>query len=197
MLLVPPIREQAHAVDGLTQEQLAPHVVQGTNPDNTVVNLFDYTTGKTGAEGTSVAGTDLLSSTGGKSPYVNFTTWLTGENNINKGRLLTFGDGMRHMGYWNQGLVAGYNDGGASNTDPGAFANANPGMQGIVERTLSLEGWPVVSADPETGYSVNTEKYSNARRSGTEMIYGNAGPLFQSNLRNPSTVGNSNFDPVL
>uniref|UniRef100_A0A7C9JCR4 Uncharacterized protein n=1 Tax=Muribaculaceae bacterium Z82 TaxID=2304548 RepID=A0A7C9JCR4_9BACT len=106
MLLVPPIREQAHAVDGLTQEQLAPHVVQGTNPDNTVVNLFDYTTGKTGAEGTSVAGTDLLSSTGGKSPYVNFTTWLTGENNINKGRLLTFGDGMRHMGYWNQGLVA-------------------------------------------------------------------------------------------
>ena len=78
MLLVPPIREQAHAVDGLTQEQLAPHVVQGTNPDSTVVNLFDYTTGKIGAEGTSVAGTDLLSSTGGKSPYVNFTTWLTG-----------------------------------------------------------------------------------------------------------------------
>uniref|UniRef100_A0A7C9JCS6 DUF11 domain-containing protein n=1 Tax=Muribaculaceae bacterium Z82 TaxID=2304548 RepID=A0A7C9JCS6_9BACT len=70
-------------------------------------------------------------------------------------------------------------------------------MQGIVERTLSLEGWPVVSADPETGYNVNTEKYSNARRSGAEMIYGNAGPLFQSDLRTPSTVGNSNFDPVL
>ena len=197
VLLVPPVQEQAHAADGLTQAQLAPHVVQGTNPDNTVVNLFDYTTGKTGTGAT--AGTDTLASTGGASPYTNFTTWLTGDDNINVGRLLTFGDGMRHMGYWNQGLVAGYNTGGASNTDPSAFANANPGMQGIVERTLSLEGWPVVSADEETGYNVDSSVYSTAVRdtqwSKNEMIYGNAGPLWQSSLA--ETKSNANFNPVL
>lgn len=198
VLLVPPIpAQQAHAVDGLTEEQLAPFVVQGLDPDNTTVNLFDYTTGKTGSG--NYAGTDALGTTGGASPYTNFITWLTGENNINKGRLLTFGDGMRHLGYWNQGLVAGYNTGGVSNTDPEAFANSHPGMQGIVERSLSSEGYPVVSADVTTGYNVNSDVYNTVTRDSTwsknEMIYGNAGPLYQSSLAN--TKGNTNFDPVM
>lgn len=204
VLLVPPVSvPQAHAADGLTEEQLAPFVVPGLDPDNTKVNLFDYTTGKTGTG--NFAGTDAIGDTGfgdKGTPYYNFTTWLTGDNNINKGRLLAFGDGMRHMGYWNQGLVASYNDylaGGAVNTDKGAFANSHPGMQGIVERSLSAEGFPVVSADETTGYNVNSDIYNVAARntqwSKDEMIYGNAGPLFRANLAN--TRGDSNFDPVL
>lgn len=195
VLLVPPIQEQAHAADELTPEQLAPHIVQGANPANTVVNLFDYSTGKTGTTA-DLAGTDTVGGTGGASPYKNFETWLTGDGNINKGRLLTFGDGMRHMGYWNQGLVAGYNTGGVSNTDPDAFANANPGMQGIVESVLSESGFPVVSANLETGYNADTKKYSNAQRNNNEMIYGNAGPLWLASLAN-NTIGNDNFDPVM
>ena len=68
VLLVPPIPvQQADAVDGLTEEQLTPFVVQGLDPDNTTVNLFDYTTGKTGSG--NYAGTDALGTTGGASPY--------------------------------------------------------------------------------------------------------------------------------
>lgn len=172
----------------VTADQLAAHVVQGLDPDNTTVNLFNYSAGVTGTGVT--AGTDTLGTTGGATPLVNYQTWLQNEGSINYGRLLTFGDGMRHLGYWNQGLVEGY----------GEIARENAGMQGIVERTLSDGGFPVVSDDPDTGYNVNDSRYSEARRktgSSTvpnEMIYGNAGPLYWSSLS--STVGNTLFDPV-
>ena len=180
LLLVPATPVQAHAE--LTQDQLQAHIVPGVNPDNTVINLFDYTTGKTG--NFSGLENDIVGGMSAKSPYDNYQTWLTGENNINRGRLLTFGDGMRHLCYWNQGLVAGY----------GQIANENPGMMGIVEPSLSVAGYPVVSDDPETGMSANPTKYNSAWRGAGEMIYGNAGPLFTTSLG--SSKGNLNFDPV-
>lgn len=180
LLLVPTIPEQAHAE--LTQDQLRAHIVPGIDPDNTVINLFDYSTGKTGTLDSLVV--DVVGSTGGQAPYNNYETWLTGENNINRGRLLTFGDGMRHLGYWNQGLVAGY----------GQIAKENPGMMGIVESGLSASGYPVISNDPETGMSANPKEYNTAWRGTGEMIYGNAGPLYTTNLG--SSKGNANFNPV-
>ena len=178
--------EAGISAQSVTAEQLASHVVPGLDPANTTVNLFDYSTGKQGSGAT--AGTDTLGSTAAQTPYVNYTTWLTGSNNINAGRLLVFGDGMRHLGYWNQGLVAGY----------GEVARENVGMQNIVETTLS-NGYPVVNANEQTGYNVNTQLYSTASRSSTwspnEMIYGNAGPLYSRSLAN--TVGSVKFDPVL
>lgn len=175
------------SAQSITTEELASHVVPGLNPGNTTVNLFDYSTGKIASSG-ATAGTDTLGSTAVLTPYDNYTTWLTGSNNINTGRLLTFGDGMRHLGYWNQGLVAGY----------GEVAQQHAGMQNIVETTLN-NGYPVINASDQTGYNVNTEFYSTASRSSAwspnEMIYGNAGPLYSRSLAN--TVGNGKFDPVL
>lgn len=82
------------AYAAVTQEQLESHVVEGLNPANTKVNLFDYDTGERGA-----GNTDTLGTTGGATPSVNYNTWLTNPGGINYGRLLTFGDGMRHLGY--------------------------------------------------------------------------------------------------
>ena len=178
--------ESGISAQSVTAEQLASHVIPGLDPENTTVNLFDYSTGKQGSGAT--AGTDTLGSTAAQTPYANYTTWLTGSNNINAGRLLTFGDGMRHLGYWNQGLVAGY----------GEVAREHAGMQNIVETTLN-NGYPVINANDQTGYNVNTQFYSTASRSSTwspnEMIYGNAGPLYSRSLAN--TVGSVKFDPVL
>lgn len=157
-------------------------------PEATTVNLFNYSTGKTGNG-------DTLGTTGSASPYVNYTTWLTGENNINRGHLLTFGDGMRHLGYWNQGIVDGY----------GEIALQRPGMQGIVAPEL-FGGYPIISDDDDSGYNANPTLYNEAYRNPTkdsnkvitnaEMIYGNAGPLYTSNIAS-GTWNNPNFHPVL
>lgn len=174
-----------------TAEQLAPHVVAGLDPKNTTVNLFNYATGLSG-QGVYNA-TDTIGTTGAATPRVNYEAWLTNSGlntGINYGHLLTFGDGMRHLGYWNQGLVQSY----------GEIALTHAGMQGIVEPTLSSAGFPTVSADSNTGYNANPDYYSTARRktgssaSPNEMIYGNAGPLYTASLG--TTVGNPVFDPV-
>lgn len=180
--LVPAVPARAE----VTADQLAAHVVQGLDPDNTTVNLFNYDAGVTGTGLT--AGTDTLGTTGNATPLVNYQTWLGNEGSINYGHLLTFGDGMRHLGYWNQGLVESY----------GEIARENAGMQGIVERTLSDEGFPVVSDDSGTGLDVNTEAYSTATGDTTwvrnQSFYGNAGPLFAANLTNTANPGL--FQPV-
>lgn len=158
----------------LTDAQLAPFVVPGLDPDSTTVNLFDYSTGRTGTGANS--GTDTLGTTGAASPAVNYSTWLEYPDSINYGRLLTFGDGMRHLGYWNQGIVAGY----------GEVARERPGMQNIVQRTLGADGYPSINSAPAgsdiaTGYNGNPEVYSTATRqvgSYTEAVYYNAGPDF-------------------
>lgn len=164
------------ARSALTDEQLAPFVVPGLDPDSTTINLFDY---DTGCRGTGAnAGTDTLGSTGAASPQVNYQTWLDKPGSINYGHLLTFGDGMRHLGYWNQGIVAGY----------GEVARERPGMQNIVQRTLNASGYPAINntaADSgiSTGYNGNPEVYSTATRkvgSYIEAVYYNAGPDYSA-----------------
>ncbi|WP_251159172.1 DUF7601 domain-containing protein [Caniella muris] len=176
----------APARAAVTAEELASHVVPGLDPENTTVNLFNYNTGVTGAGAT--AGTDTLGTTGSATPEVNYETWLANPDGINYGRLLLFGDGMRHLGYWNQGLVESY----------GQIARESAGMQGIVEPALSATGFPVVSASPESGLDVNDGSYSDAtgdtRWVKNQAFYGNAGPLYISNLTN--TADNGLFHPV-
>lgn len=176
----------------------------GLNPENTVVNLFNYSTGQFGANGSDTVGT-----TGGATPIVNYQTWLNNRTGINYGHLLTFGDGMRHLGYWNQGIVAAY----------GEIARSRPGMQNIVAPLLT-EGYPSINGDETSigpngaqlgGYNYNPELFSRAQRevknaAGAklydEMVYFNAGPLYfvgpnNSGTNGNGTVGNWQFDPVL
>ena len=170
----------------VTAEELASHVVPGLDPESTTVNLFHDSAGATGAG--AMAGTDTLGTTGSATPKVNYDTWLANPDSINYGRLLLFGDGMRHLGYWNQGLVENY----------GQIARENAGMQGIVEPALSATGFPVVSASPESGLDVNDGSYSDATGDTAwvknQSFYGNAGPLYISNLTN--TADNGLFHPV-
>lgn len=107
----------------VTDSELADHVVPGLNPENTTVNLFDYDTDvRVTNPSVNTYGSDTLGTTGGATAEVNYDTWLNKPDSINYGHLLTFGDGMRHLGYWNQGIVSGY----------GEIALDRPGMQGIV-----------------------------------------------------------------
>lgn len=118
----------------------------------------------------STAGTDTLGFTGSRNAADNYRVWLDNPDGINYGRLLTFGDGMRHMGYWNQGLVKAY----------GSFANRNPGMQNIVMPTL-VNGFPCLSdvvndaSYPswlQTGdYDAHTQLYADARRDNGALIF--------------------------
>ncbi len=170
---------------------LASHVVEGLDPPNTTINLFDYDTGRRGGEAIDgvanvpgsnsiTAGTDTLGFTGSRSAADNYRVWLDDPDGINYGRLLTFGDGMRHMGYWNQGLVKAY----------GSFANRNPGMQNIVMPTL-VDGFPCLSdaVNPssypswlQTGdYDAHTQLYADARRDNGALIYDVAGDKNISN----------------
>lgn len=91
---------------------------------------------------------------------------------------------MRHLGYWNQGLTESY----------GEIAKKHAGMQGIVQETL-LGGFPVINFK---NYDDNPEVYNTAWGSTTwtpdGMFYGNAGPLYSSNLSN--THGDPKFNPV-
>lgn len=110
----------------LTQAQLdaalKTHTIQGMNPPNTTVNLFDYTSAKDGA-----IEKDLLDKTnnGAAGP----ADWNKG---INSNRLLLFGDGMAGAGYWNIGAGAGRQ-----------WARDYSNMKGIVEATLT-NGYPMI-----------------------------------------------------
>ncbi len=194
--------------DASQREILESHVVRGLDPAGTRVNLFDYDTGRRSGEaiagmgsiGTeSTAKSDTLGNTGGASAWRNYKIWLDDPDGINYGRLLTFGDGMRHLGYWNQGLVQGY----------GQFGLDNPGMQNIVDPILS-DGYPVLSDEidpidepawPRTGdYDAHTSLYADATcetpEGGTTRIYENAGNKNISNgvqylSQNPGQVANA------
>lgn len=97
-----------------TPDELEGHVVSGLNPENTTINLFNYSATGVDANTTS----DIVGTTGGASPADNYNTWLNNPDSINYGHMLTFGDGMRHLGYWNQGIVESYGD----------IATERPGM---------------------------------------------------------------------
>lgn len=100
----------------------------GINPEDTTVNLYDYTSYK------DASGNDQM-----YDPS-NADAWLgnEGDPNINTGHALTFGNGMStDMGYWNAGS-------GSAN---GGFPALNPGFQNIVGPTLTDDGYPQLSTD--------------------------------------------------
>ncbi len=215
------------AADGepkASPDELAGHVVPGLNPENTTVNLFDYDTDvRVTNSSLGTYGSDTYGSTGGADAATNYDTWLNNPDSINYGHLLTFGDGMRHLGYWNQGIVSGYGD----------IALERPGMQGIVSPWLD-DAYPSINAgdyymdadgnislNPSEGathidttlgpnaenptvvggYDSNPDLYSEAERlvksdwgDYWEMIYFNAGWRYKANGRD--TVGSLEFDPV-
>jgi len=114
------------------------HVVEGLNPPNTVVNLFDYASTFSGAHNNPQFKIDLLPRTiivpeGNNSTAAGENDWNAG---INQNRLLLFGDMMVGAGYWNIGAGAGRD-----------WAKRNTNMQGIVERRLGEDGYPVISKE--------------------------------------------------
>lgn len=105
---------------------LEDHIVPSVNPLNTTVNLFDYWVDKDGAQENDILDKSDLHN---NSLRTGVSDWNKG---INEKRLLTFGDGNIHAGFWNKGA-------GAS-SDYGKNA---AGMTGIVESTLK-DGYPVI-----------------------------------------------------
>lgn len=109
---------------------LEDHIVPSVNPLNTKVNLFDYWVDTDGAKGN-----DLLDKNDvhNNIPRTGVSDWNKG---INVGRLLLFGDGNIHAGFWNKGA-------GASSD----YGKSAAGMMGIVKPTLNDDGYPVIDED--------------------------------------------------
>lgn len=173
-----------------TLDELEGHVVSGLNPENTTVNLFNYSvTGydeTTGAEKPDInpANGDINGTTGSASPAINYQTWLNDPDSINYGHMLTFGDGMRHLGYWNQGIVQSYGD----------IATERPGMQGIASPWLDEAGYPSINAG--TYYmdaDGNVYLTQGEAPEGSTLIDTTLGP----NTDNPAVVGGYGSNPTL
>lgn len=123
---------------------LKDHIVPGITPANTTVNLFDYWVDRNGA-----SDNDLLDTTDGHYgkgttevvPRTGVSDWNKG---INKGRLLLFGNGNIHAGFWNKGAGA-----------MSPYGTDNVGMSGIVKRVLE-GGYPIIDTgvmdDKISGY---------------------------------------------
>ena len=111
---------------------LEEHTVPGINPPNTTVNLFDYWVDTDGANGSDILGTHDRHH-GEKNLNVDRTGVEDWNKGINVGRLLLFGDGNIHAGFWNKGAGAGSN-----------YGQKASGMPGIVESVLE-NGYPVIN----------------------------------------------------
>ena len=102
-------------------EDFADHMVQGMQPDNVTVNLFDYDP-EIGTDDNDVL-----------PAGATFTQYSDG---INADALLLFGgSAMREAGFWNQGSGAGR-----------PWGKANTNMKGIVESTL-VNGYPRINLE--------------------------------------------------
>lgn len=117
----------------LRQLDLADHIVESVEPADTQINLFDYWVDTDGAVGDDLLGkSDMHAGADGvQSPRTAPADWNQG---INAGRLLLFGDGNIHAGFWNKGAGAGV-----------GYGKYNVGMTGIVAPTLDKNGYPVIN----------------------------------------------------
>ncbi|MCI8402037.1 MAG: fibro-slime domain-containing protein [Lachnospiraceae bacterium] len=131
----------------LVDARLSDHLSHSVDPDNVVVNLFDYWVEDYGKDPTPADGGDILQ----KSDYhfrpknfdspvddvtdagVGFSTVTDWNKGINEGHLLIFGDGITHAGLWNKGA--------GENTQ---YGRAYAGMEGIV-RPVLVNGYPVIN----------------------------------------------------
>lgn len=172
------------------------HIVQGINPPDTTINLFDYWVDTDGAKGNDIL---LKSDThaDANGTQVKRTTPDDWNKGINVGRLFLFGDGNIHAGFWNKGAGAG-----------GEYGKNRAGMMGIVERKLT-NGYPVIDTSTNgmngkiEGYEGisdwelcgdHTAEYGNSHNSADPKNISNT---VQNNWR---TAGNSSsldylFDP--
>ena len=106
-------------------DDFADHTVDGIQPPDTTVNLFNYKTGQAISEGN-----DLL------PKYNNVATINEWDNGINKNRLLLFGDSMVGAGFWNLGAGAGR-----------PWGKIHTNMKGIVNSNLGDDGYPRINLD--------------------------------------------------
>lgn len=88
---------------------------------------------------------------------------------------------MRHLGYWNQGIVSGY----------GEIALERPGMQGIVSPWLDENGNPSINAGDY--YMDANGNISLSPSDGATHIDTTMGP----NAENPAFVGGYDSNPDL
>lgn len=127
---------------------LEDHIVTPANPAGVTVNLFDYWVH------TDVRGEDdLLPKTDSHIGANNVNTGRTGvedwNHGINENRLLIFGDGNIHAGFWNKGA------GAASD-----YGKNNAGMMGIVENKLT-DGYPTINTADMTKKTAGHEGISD------------------------------------
>lgn len=115
--------------------KLEDHIVQSVNPLNTTVNLFDYWVDTDGANGNDILNKSEKHN-GADSSVIDVprTAEVDWNKGVNKNRILLFGDGNIHAGFWNKGAGAG--------SDYGKKA---AGMTGIVESLLDESGYPVIN----------------------------------------------------
>lgn len=132
------------------------HVVPSVNPADTTVNLFDYWVDTDGA-----AGNDILDKNDQHTNAAGNTPFQTGVGDWNKGinvnRLLLFGDGNLHAGYWNKGAGAGSD-----------YGMKKAGMMGIVRKVLE-DGYPIIDTDEMKRQMSGFEGVSDNKLCGDHM----------------------------
>ncbi|MCI8376270.1 MAG: fibro-slime domain-containing protein [Lachnospiraceae bacterium] len=123
------------SIDVILHElHLESHTVPGINPPNTTVNLFDYWVDTDGSTGNDLLETQDIHD-GEMNPDVERTGVDDWNKGINVGRLLLFGDGNIHAGFWNKGAGAG-----------SEYGQKDSGMMGIVEPVLQ-NGYPAINTN--------------------------------------------------
>lgn len=158
-------------------KKLEPYIVSDRviDPDNTVVNLFNY--GVTGGVSPGANAHDRLTTSADcyhprnvefisnpagwqkATQFVNPQNWNQG---INKNHLITFGNALIvHAGLWNRG-------GGASSPYGQMFA----GMEGIVNSVLGADGFPSINAGSANKLlDGDTTKYTLVNAAGQTKQY--------------------------
>lgn len=136
---------------------VAPSVIRATDPDNTTINLFDYTV------------VPMDPATGDQMPAItDYLTWMT--KGVNNGHLLMFGNNGFNYGYWNRGAGSG-----------SKYGQENGIFNGIVANKL-LDGYPVINtADINGGYSQYNDKLTQVPHTGTGINPADY-PQYQKNI---------------
>lgn len=110
------------------------HTVYSVDPPATRVDLFDYWVDGDGAVEDDILPKSEFHKNVAGTP-VERTAMADWNKGINRGRLLLFGDGNIHAGFWNKGAGAG-----------GDYGKKYAGMAGIVKKLLE-DGYPVIDTE--------------------------------------------------
>ncbi|BDF59675.1 hypothetical protein CE91St36_24920 [Christensenellaceae bacterium] len=156
-LLIDAPSTQAYVTLSEKNGNAAPGIVRATDPDNTTINLFDYTV------------VPMNPLTGDQMPAVSdYLTWMT--KGVNDGHLLMFGNNGFNYGYWNRGAGSG-----------STYGQENGIFNGIVENKL-LNGYPAIdTANMNGGYSQYNGKLTQVPYSGSGINPADY-PQYQKNI---------------